>query len=76
MTTSSIYEPAVPRAEHSIALRGVNYSDSEWGDADAPLVVYLHGWADVGSTFQFLVDQLTGSWRVVAPDWRGFGRSS
>lgn len=75
MTTSTIYEPVVPRIERNLLLRGVNYSISEWGDADAPLVVYLHGWADAGSTFQFVVDQLAGSWRVVAPDWRGFGRS-
>lgn len=75
MTTSGIYEPVIARTERSLALRGVDYSVSEWGDADAPLVVYLHGWADTGSTFQFVVDQLTDSWRVVAPDWRGFGRS-
>ena len=38
--------------------------------------MYLHGWADTGSTFQFVVDTLCSEWRVVAPDWRGFGRSS
>lgn len=76
MTTSNIYQPVVPRVERKLPLRGVTYSVSEWGDADAPLVVYLHGWADAGSTFQLVVDQLTGSWRVVAPDWRGFGRST
>ena len=75
MTISTIYEPIVPRGERSFSLRGVDYVVSEWGEADAPLVVYLHGWADAGSTFQFVVDQLAGSWRVVAPDWRGFGRS-
>jgi pimeloyl-ACP methyl ester carboxylesterase len=35
----------------------------------------LHGWMDVGASFQFLVDALQGEWRVIAPDWRGFGRS-
>jgi pimeloyl-ACP methyl ester carboxylesterase len=35
----------------------------------------LHGWGDAGSTFQFLVDELTSDWWVVAPDWRGFGES-
>lgn len=48
-------------------------------DADevsgAPTIVCLHGWGDVGATFQFLVDALDGNWRVVAPDWRGFGLS-
>ena len=36
----------------------------------------LHGWMDVGASFQFLVDALTRDWRVLAPDWRGFGRSA
>lgn len=57
-------------------LRGVNYSVSEWGDPDAPLVFYLHGWGDTSSTFQFVVDALQSDWHVVAPDWRGFGSSS
>ena len=30
---------------------------------------------DVGASFQFLVDALTRPWHVIAPDWRGFGRS-
>jgi pimeloyl-ACP methyl ester carboxylesterase len=35
----------------------------------------LHGWMDVSASFQFLVDALRGDWRVIAPDWRGFGLS-
>lgn len=35
----------------------------------------LHGWGDCGATFQFLVDELQDEWFIVAPDWRGFGRS-
>ena len=30
---------------------------------------------DVSASFQFLVDALRGEWRVIAPDWRGFGRT-
>jgi pimeloyl-ACP methyl ester carboxylesterase len=36
---------------------------------------FLHGWGDVGASFQFVVDALPASWRIVAPDWRGFGGS-
>lgn len=36
----------------------------------------LHGWMDVGASFQFLVDALTRDWHVLAPDWRGFGQSA
>jgi pimeloyl-ACP methyl ester carboxylesterase len=35
----------------------------------------LHGWMDVGASFQFLVDALRRDWQVIAPDWRGFGRT-
>lgn len=64
---------AVRSSEHSI--RGVTYHVNEWGDDNAPLVVFLHGWGDAGLTFQFVVDALQREWHVVAPDWRGFGRS-
>ena len=30
---------------------------------------------DVSASFQFLVDALRGDWRVIAPDWRGYGLS-
>jgi pimeloyl-ACP methyl ester carboxylesterase len=36
----------------------------------------LHGWMDVSASFQFLIDALTRDWRVIAPDWRGFGLSA
>ena len=39
-------------------------------------MVYLHGWADTGSSFQFVVDQFGDDWFVVAPDWRGFDESA
>jgi len=35
----------------------------------------LHGWLDAGETFQFIVDAFKKDWPVIAPDWRGFGRS-
>ena len=35
----------------------------------------LHGFQDTSDTFQFMVDALEGDWPLVAPDWRGFGRS-
>ena len=59
-----------------MSVRGINYCVYEWGNPAAPLLVYLHGWGDTGSTFQFVVDALNAEWRVVALDWRGFGRSA
>jgi pimeloyl-ACP methyl ester carboxylesterase len=49
-----------------------------WGPEPSAMtspVFLLHGWLDAGETFQFLVDAFKNDWPVVAPDWRGFGRS-
>ncbi|MFY9326920.1 MAG: alpha/beta hydrolase [Georgfuchsia sp.] len=35
----------------------------------------LHGWGDISASWQFVVDELRRDWRVIAPDWRGFGKS-
>jgi pimeloyl-ACP methyl ester carboxylesterase len=56
-------------------LRGVDYHVTEWGERHNRLIVFLHGWSDAGSTFQFVVDELKQDWFVIAPDWRGFGES-
>lgn len=70
------YQPQTPRRSERIQLRGIEYHINKWGDDDRPLLIYLHGWGDTGSTFQFVVDQLREDWLVVAPDFRGFGRSA
>lgn len=75
MVDTEIYQPVVTRTVHECPLRGVRYAINEWGDSEAPLLVYLHGWGDTGSTFQFVADALGSDWRIVAPDWRGFGRT-
>ena len=71
-----VYQPVVERRTRVLSVRGVEYCINEWGNRDAPLLFFLHGWGDTGSTFQFVVDALASEWHVVAPDWRGFGRSA
>lgn len=82
-------EPATPplytaqrtaRSEF-VPIRGLQYHLRHWGERSeaqpVPLVM-VHGWMDVGASFQFVVDALHARgfspW-VVAPDWRGFGRT-
>jgi pimeloyl-ACP methyl ester carboxylesterase len=65
----------VPPHSHIIDVRGIDYHVLEWGDSTAPALVLLHGWMDVAASFQFMVDALAGRWRVIAPDWQGFGRT-
>jgi len=59
-----------------VKIRDLAYHVRSWGDPDAPKVFMLHGWMDVGASFQFLVDALERDWHVIAPDWRGFGKSA
>jgi len=75
MTKSQIYQPRVGSVSAWHDIRGVHYHVSEWGDRGDPLLVALHGWGDCGASFQFMVDELRHDWFVIAPDWRGFGRT-
>ncbi|MCA3213769.1 MAG: alpha/beta fold hydrolase [Betaproteobacteria bacterium] len=68
-----MYSPRHPLRSRTVPIRGLRYHVCEWGEAGAPPLVLLHGWMDVGASFQFVVDQLQRRWHVLAPDWRGFG---
>jgi pimeloyl-ACP methyl ester carboxylesterase len=88
MTSSPSYLPRHPSRSAFLAVRGLQYHLRHWGDpaeqapeAPRPPLVLLHGWMDTGASFQFLVDELAALEggavrRVVAPDWRGFGRTA
>ena len=84
--TTTPYTPRRPGRSVFAPLRGLNYHLHCWGDAslvtpERPALFMLHGWMDVGASFQFLVDELSaiGQARhlpdrfIIAPDWRGFG---
>lgn len=59
-----------------VSLRGLEHQVLTWGDPSAPKLFLLHGWMDVGASFQFLVDALAHEWYAIAPDLRGFGRTA
>ncbi len=81
---SAPYIPARAPRSQFVQVRGLRYHCHSWGDAslvrpDRPPLVMVHGWMDVGASFQFVVDALARQegferW-VIAPDWRGFGLS-
>ncbi len=47
----------------------------EWGDPAAPPVLCLHGVMAHGGRYRRLAEERLGSFRVLAPDLRGHGRS-
>jgi pimeloyl-ACP methyl ester carboxylesterase len=75
MSDISTYNARIPVRGNTHRVRNVDHYISEWGDPNDPLIVFLHGWGDSGLTFQFVVDALARGWHVIAPDWRGFGRT-
>jgi pimeloyl-ACP methyl ester carboxylesterase len=62
-----------PSRSEFITVRGLRTHVNHWGSEGAPIIFMVHGWMDVGASFQFVVDNLAGDWHVIAPDWRGFG---
>ena len=72
------YQPRRAPVSRFVALRGIAHHVLEWSDAPGtaaarPALVLLHGWMDIGASFQFVADALPDDRRVVAMDWRGFG---
>lgn len=49
----------------------------EAGPADGPLMMFLHGWPELGIVWRAQMAAFTAKgWRCVAPDMRGYGGSS
>lgn len=66
----------IPRSEF-VPIRTLQYHVQIWGEpapGKVPLVM-VHGWMDVAASYQFVVDALKGDHYVIAPDWRGYGKT-
>ena len=59
--TDEMYKANVVPVSVRLPIRGVHYHYNEWGDADAPLLVMLHGWGDTGSAFQLIMSGAVGA---------------
>ncbi len=70
----TVADPSISRSRF-VRLRGLIHHVREWGDPAKPILMLGHGWLDVSATFHDLVQPLLADWRVLAPDWRGFGHS-
>ena len=76
-----MYQPHRPSTTLDLPIRHITYRVRTWGHASsdtAPLVL-VHGWMDVGASYQFVVDAFSEAFytgrQIIAPDWRGFGHS-
>jgi pimeloyl-ACP methyl ester carboxylesterase len=67
----------VPFAERFIETNGVRLHTLEAGDRGAPVVVLAHGFPELSFSWRHQISALAAAgYHVLAPDQRGYGRSS
>lgn len=74
--------PAAARASapsthyRTARIDGIDIFYREAGPANAPVVLLLHGFPASSFMYRDLISQLAGRYRVIAPDYPGFGYSA
>jgi pimeloyl-ACP methyl ester carboxylesterase len=60
-----------------VPIRNLQYHVQVWGEPspDKTPLVMVHGWMDVAASYQFVVDAFSQAHYIIAPDWRGYGRT-
>jgi pimeloyl-ACP methyl ester carboxylesterase len=60
-----------------VPIRNLQYHVQIWGEAspDKTPLVMVHGWMDVAASYQFVVDAFAEDHYIIAPDWRGYGKT-
>jgi pimeloyl-ACP methyl ester carboxylesterase len=76
---ASAAPPAVEAAETQVRYRsasidGIDIAYREAGRADAPAILLLHGFPTSSHMFRNLIPALADRYRVIAPDYPGFGQ--
>jgi pimeloyl-ACP methyl ester carboxylesterase len=67
----------VPVTERTIETNGVQLHTAEAGEPGAPLVVLAHGFPELAYSWRHQIPALAAAgYHVVAPDLRGYGRST
>ena len=59
----------------TVRVEGLSVFYREAGPEDAPAILLLHGFPSSSRMWQPLLDRLAGPFRLVAPDYPGFGHS-
>jgi pimeloyl-ACP methyl ester carboxylesterase len=60
-----------------VPIRNLQYHVQIWGEPapDKTPLVMVHGWMDVAASYQFVVDAFKDDHYIIAPDWRGYGKT-
>lgn len=65
-----------PTLHKTVEVDGLDIFYREAGPRDAPVILLLHGFPTSSQMFRNLIPALSGRFRVVAPDYPGFGQSA
>ncbi|QNA46808.1 alpha/beta hydrolase [Lacibacter sediminis] len=76
MTTHSTGDTTLTIFHKTIQLNGVDLFYRESGPADSPVILLLHGFPSSSFMFRNLIPLLNNKYRLIAPDYPGFGHSS
>ncbi|MDX2114187.1 MAG: alpha/beta hydrolase [Planctomycetota bacterium] len=75
--SSSSHALTLPRVRyHTVNVEGVDIFYREAGPKDAPAILLLHGFPTSSHMFRNLIPQLAQNYRVIAPDYPGYGQSA
>ncbi len=74
LATAAIAAPAVNYKTATVDGLEIAYRDA--GPVDAPVVLLLHGFPTSSHMFRNLIPELSDRFRVIAPDYPGYGNSS
>lgn len=61
---------------HSFISQRMRLHYCDWGNADAPPLLLLHGGRDHARSWDWTARALRTDWHIIAPDWRGHGDSA
>ncbi len=61
---------------HSFISQRLRLHYADWGNADAPPLLLVHGGRDHSRSWDWVAERLCKDWHVIAPDLRGHGDSA
>lgn len=77
VTLAPVAAAEPPKTHHkTVKVGDLDIFCREAGPKDAPVVLLLHGFPTSSQMFRHLIPQLADKYRVIAPDYPGFGHSS
>jgi pimeloyl-ACP methyl ester carboxylesterase len=72
---TSLHAAAPVVSYRTVKVEGLDIFYREAGPVDAPVVLLLHGFPTSSHMFRNLIPQLATRYRVIAPDYPGYGQS-